>query len=56
MANYQYDESGVLASYFVLTFLTIILIPLTFTYLPSSKRSKSAEAEIAFQVVLVRSC
>ncbi|KAG8865289.1 secretory subunit [Tulasnella sp. 330] len=41
MANYQYDDSGVLASYFILTFLTIVLVPLTFTFLPSTSKRKT---------------
>ncbi|KAG9016960.1 secretory subunit [Tulasnella sp. JGI-2019a] len=46
MANYQYDESGVLASYFILTFLTLILVPLTFSFLPSTgRKSKIDECE-----------
>ena len=31
MADYNYDESGNMALYFVLTFLLVILIPLTIT-------------------------
>ena len=33
MADYDYEEGGFMALYFVLTFLTIILIPLTSSYL-----------------------
>ena len=29
MANYNYDESGSMAAYFVLTFLSIFLVPYT---------------------------
>jgi translocation protein SEC63 len=29
MANYHYDEAGNMAAYFLITFLAIILIPLT---------------------------
>lgn len=29
MADYNYDESGSMAAYFLLTFLLVILIPLT---------------------------
>ena len=29
MANYNYDESGNMAAYFVLTFLSIFLVPYT---------------------------
>ncbi|KAG8947544.1 secretory subunit, partial [Tulasnella sp. 419] len=39
MANYQYDESGVLASYFVLSFLSLVLIPLTLSFIPQSQKS-----------------
>ncbi|GBE78987.1 Translocation protein [Sparassis crispa] len=37
MANYNYDESGNMAAYFLLTFLCIILIPLSLSALPSRK-------------------
>ena len=36
MADYDYEEGGFMALYFVLTFLTIILIPLTSSYLVPS--------------------
>lgn len=36
MANYQYDEGGGMASYFLLTFLSLILFPLTFSILRPS--------------------
>jgi len=39
MANYHYDESGVMASYFVVSILFIILIPLTYSFLSSFKGS-----------------
>ena len=29
MADYNYDESGSMAAYFLLTFLAVVLIPLT---------------------------
>ena len=29
MADYHYDESGSMAAYFLLTFLLVVLIPLT---------------------------
>ncbi|EJD01240.1 uncharacterized protein FOMMEDRAFT_126005 [Fomitiporia mediterranea MF3/22] len=41
MANYQYDEGGGMAAYFLLTFLSIILIPFSLTAFSSS--SKKAE-------------
>ncbi|EED84394.1 predicted protein [Postia placenta Mad-698-R] len=37
MANYSYDEAGNMAAYFLLTFLSIILIPLSLSSLPSRK-------------------
>ena len=40
MANYQYDESGILASYFILTFLSLILVPLTLSFIPLTSSSK----------------
>ncbi|KAG8899569.1 secretory subunit [Tulasnella sp. 403] len=44
MANYQYDESGVLASYFALTFLSLILIPLTLSLIPSGRSIQKLES------------
>ncbi len=35
MATYNYDESGQMAAYFVITFLALILIPLSLSTLPS---------------------
>lgn len=37
MATYEYDEAGVMAAYFLITFLALILVPLTISSL--SKRS-----------------
>ncbi|ESK87828.1 translocation protein sec63 [Moniliophthora roreri MCA 2997] len=37
MANYNYDESGNMSAYFVITFLVFILVPLTFSISPSKK-------------------
>ena len=31
MADYNYDESGSMAAYFLLTFLLVVLIPFTFS-------------------------
>ncbi|KAI0751955.1 DnaJ-domain-containing protein [Irpex lacteus] len=42
MADYSYDESGNMALYFVLTFLFVILLPLTLTS-PSSLRQKRVQ-------------
>ncbi|KAF7356833.1 J domain-containing protein [Mycena venus] len=39
MAEYHYDEAGNMASYFIITFLALLLIPLTFSLLPSRSRS-----------------
>lgn len=30
MAAYEYDEAGVMAAYFLITFLALALVPLTF--------------------------
>lgn len=38
MANYNYDEAGNMAAYFLLSFLSLILIPLTI----SSSRSSAS--------------
>jgi translocation protein SEC63 len=29
MAAYEYDEAGVMAAYFLITFLALVLVPLT---------------------------
>ncbi|KAJ7224482.1 Sec63 Brl domain-containing protein [Mycena pura] len=39
MAEYHYDEGGNMAAYFIITFLALILTPLTLTLLPSRSRS-----------------
>lgn len=39
MANYNYDEAGNMAAYFVLTFLTIFLVPYTLASLAASSMS-----------------
>jgi translocation protein SEC63 len=38
MANYHYDEAGNMAAYFLITFLALILTPLTFSLSPGSKK------------------
>lgn len=40
MANYQYDEGGSMAAYFMLTFLSLVLIPFTFMQFTSSSSRK----------------
>lgn len=42
MANYHYDESGVMAAYFVVSVLFIILVPSTFSLLSSFKGSSES--------------
>ncbi|TFK35050.1 DnaJ-domain-containing protein [Crucibulum laeve] len=37
MATYEYDEAGVMAAYFVITFLALILVPLTLSISPQKK-------------------
>ncbi|KAJ3745376.1 Sec63 Brl domain-containing protein [Lentinula detonsa] len=39
MANYSYDEGGNMAAYFIITFLALILIPLTLSISPSKKKN-----------------
>jgi translocation protein SEC63 len=34
MANYHYDEAGNMAAYFLITFLALILTPVTFSLKP----------------------
>ncbi|KAI0329907.1 translocation protein sec63 [Cubamyces sp. BRFM 1775] len=41
MANYSYDESGNMAAYFVITFLSIFLIPYTLSPLFSTSKPQS---------------
>jgi translocation protein SEC63 len=31
MAAYEYDEAGVMAAYFLITFLALVLVPFTFS-------------------------
>jgi hypothetical protein len=33
MATYEYDEAGVMAAYFLITFLALVLVPLTISVL-----------------------
>jgi len=40
MAQYSYDESGSMAFFLVLTFLVVVLIPLTYSFVPSKDRYK----------------
>ncbi|KAJ3852121.1 Sec63 Brl domain-containing protein [Lentinula lateritia] len=39
MANYSYDEGGNMAAYFIITFLALILIPLTLSISTSHKKT-----------------
>ncbi|KAJ7623440.1 Sec63 Brl domain-containing protein [Roridomyces roridus] len=39
MAQYTYDEGGNMAAYFVITFLALLLTPLSFSLIPSRSRS-----------------
>ncbi|KAJ7257906.1 Sec63 Brl domain-containing protein [Mycena haematopus] len=39
MAEYHYDESGNMASYFIITFLALLLVPFTISLIPSRSRS-----------------
>jgi translocation protein SEC63 len=42
MGKYHYDESGNMAAYFVLTFLAIVLIPLSLSFTPTSSSGELA--------------
>lgn len=42
MANYHYDESGVMAAYFVISILFIILIPATYSLLSTFNGSSKS--------------
>jgi len=42
MGNYHYDESGVMAAYFVVSVLFIILVPATFSLVSSFKGSSES--------------
>jgi len=33
MAAYEYDEAGVMAAYFLITFLALVLVPLTLSWM-----------------------
>ncbi|KAJ7580214.1 Sec63 Brl domain-containing protein [Mycena floridula] len=39
MGTYNYDESGNMAAYFLITFLAVVLIPVTLTISPTRKKS-----------------
>ncbi|KAF7370828.1 J domain-containing protein [Mycena sanguinolenta] len=39
MAEYNYDESGNMASYFIITFLALLLVPFTISLIPSRSRN-----------------
>ena len=36
MATYEYDEAGVMAAYFLITFLALVLVPLTISLFTTS--------------------
>ena len=48
MAQYQYDEGGNMAAYFMLSFLTLILVPLTYSLLPSRSEIPLNRYELDF--------
>ena len=48
MAQYQYDEGGNMAAYFMLSFLTLILVPLTCSLLPSRSKFPLNRFELDF--------
>lgn len=49
MAHYQYDEGGGMAAYFMLSFLTLILVPLSYSLVPSkSALSMSSQETLIF--------
>ena len=64
MASYNYDESGNMALYFIITVLSIILVPFTLSFLLSSSSSKYScrrvseiqEIRRADNLVLCRTC
>lgn len=37
MANYVYDEGGSMAAYFIITFLALVLVPVTLSAAPTSQ-------------------
>ncbi|KAF8996806.1 Sec63 Brl domain-containing protein [Cyathus striatus] len=43
MATYEYDEAGVMAAYFLITFLALVLTPLTISAISPKKSSKPVE-------------
>jgi translocation protein SEC63 len=44
MAEYHYDEAGNMAAYFVITFLALLLTPLSFSLLPTRTRPANQPA------------
>ncbi|KAF5377761.1 hypothetical protein D9757_008081 [Collybiopsis confluens] len=49
MANYNYDEGGNLAAYFVITFLALILIPLTLSISSKPKTLTGCQCDLCTQ-------
>ncbi|KAF8189741.1 Sec63 Brl domain-containing protein [Pholiota molesta] len=43
MATYEYDEAGVMAAYFLITFLALILVPLTISSLSKSSAKHTTD-------------
>ncbi|KDR74324.1 hypothetical protein GALMADRAFT_70989 [Galerina marginata CBS 339.88] len=43
MATYEYDEAGVMAAYFLITFLALVLVPLTISSLSKSSGKKVSD-------------
>jgi translocation protein SEC63 len=43
MANYHYDEAGNMAAYFLITFLAVILTPLTVSLSPTSSMHRYSD-------------
>ena len=41
MATYEYDEAGVMAAYFLITFLALVLVPLTISLFTKSTGERS---------------
>ncbi|KAH8106334.1 DnaJ-domain-containing protein [Cristinia sonorae] len=49
MANYSYDEAGNMAAYFILTFLLIVLVPISLPTLSKSQSSSGCTCEECIQ-------
>ncbi|THH16920.1 hypothetical protein EW146_g3795 [Bondarzewia mesenterica] len=56
MASYNYDESGNMALYFIITVLFIVLVPLTLSFLSSSSSEAVAFSSLFYEHAVTSGC